>query len=227
MQALELLKGDLDGELFLELQARLAKPKVVPPRKKEDAQLRKRIEKDKAKDQQAKLDQRVYNLRNDLVLAETQAEENRRRVLVLQSEWQALYDQAGEETDEKVEKQLSQGDLESDGMEATDDERIPLGDSGGARNNVRRPRKMAKVRGFRRKFFALPSTSSFDDVLDRVDPSALCQHLLDRLPQEQFEGAMQSLTTNLLQAIAGKAHDRGILDEAAGRAFVERFVHQG
>ena len=31
VQALELLKGDLDGELFLELQARLAKPKVVPP----------------------------------------------------------------------------------------------------------------------------------------------------------------------------------------------------
>ena len=45
VQALELLKGDLDGELFLELQTRLAKPKVVPP-KKEDALLRKRIEKD-------------------------------------------------------------------------------------------------------------------------------------------------------------------------------------
>ena len=52
-------------------------------------------------------------------------------MLVLQSEWQALYDQAGEETDEKGEEQLSQGDLESDGMEATDDERIPLGDSDG------------------------------------------------------------------------------------------------
>ena len=116
--------------VFLELQARLAKAKVVHPKKK-DALLRKRIEKDKAKDQQAKLDQRVYNLRNDLVLAETQAEVNRQRVLVLQSEWQALYDQAGEETDEKVEKQLSQGDLESDGMEATDDERVPLGDSDG------------------------------------------------------------------------------------------------
>ena len=101
VQALELLKGDLDGELFLELQARLAKPKVVPPKKKEIDLLRKRIEKDKAKDQQAKLDQRVYNLRNDLALAETQAEENRQRVPVLQSEWHALYDQAGEETDEK------------------------------------------------------------------------------------------------------------------------------
>ena len=71
------------------------------------------------------LDQRVYNLRNDLALAETQAEENRQSVLILQSELQALYDQAGEETYEKVEQQLSQGDLESYGMEATDDERIP------------------------------------------------------------------------------------------------------
>ena len=33
VQALELLKGDLDGELFLELQTRLAKPKVVLPKK--------------------------------------------------------------------------------------------------------------------------------------------------------------------------------------------------
>ena len=53
VQALELLEGDLDGELFLELQTRLAKPKVVRPKKKEDALLRKRIEKDKAKDQRA------------------------------------------------------------------------------------------------------------------------------------------------------------------------------
>ena len=102
MQALELLKGD--RELFLELQTRLAKPKVVLPKKKEDALLRERIEKDKAKEQQ----ERVYNLRNDLALAETQAEENRQRVLILQSEWQALYEQAGEETDEKIELQLSQ-----------------------------------------------------------------------------------------------------------------------
>ena len=48
-------------------------------------------------------------------------------MLDLQNEWQALYDQAGEATDEKVEKQLSQGDLESDGMEATDDERDSFG----------------------------------------------------------------------------------------------------
>ena len=148
---------------FLELQTRLAKTKVVHPKKKEDALLRKRIEKDKAKDQQAKLDHRVHNLRNDLALAETQAEDNRQRVLVLQSEWQALYDQAGEETDEKAEQQVSQGDLESDGMEATDDERIPLGDSDGfltvemgARSNVGRLRKMARVKGFRMKIFVLP-----------------------------------------------------------------------
>ena len=61
----------------------------------------------------------------------TQAEENRQRVLVLENEWQALYDQAGEETDDKAEPQPSQGDLESDGMDATDDERIPLRDSDG------------------------------------------------------------------------------------------------
>ena len=125
---------------------------MVLHKKKEDALLRKRIEKDKAKDQQAKLDQRVYNLRNDLVLAETQAEENRQRVLILQSEWQALYDQAGEETDEKAEQQLSPIDLESDGMEATDDERIPLGDSDGfltvlSRNGRKKQRREAAQDG--------------------------------------------------------------------------------
>ena len=53
VQALELLKGDVEGELYLELQTRLAKPNAVPPKKKEDALLRKRIEKDKAKEHQA------------------------------------------------------------------------------------------------------------------------------------------------------------------------------
>ena len=69
----------------------LAKPKVVPPEKKVDALLRKRIQKDKAKDQLVKLDHRVENLRNDLVLAQSQAEE-RQRVLVLQSDPTSLYD---------------------------------------------------------------------------------------------------------------------------------------
>ena len=235
VQALELLEGDLDGELFLELQARLAKPKVVLPKKKEDALLRKRIEKDKAKDQQAKLDQRVYNLRNDLVLAETQAEENRQRVLVLQSEWQALYDQAGEETDEKVEKQLSQGDLESDGMEATDDERIPLGDSDGfltvlSRHGRKKQRREAAQDGQGEKAPDVdppPPPPVPTDVLDRLNPSVLCQHILGGVAAEQFEGAMHNLASNFLQAIAGTAFDRGIMDEAAGRAFVQRIVQQG
>ena len=42
-----------------------------------------------------------------------------------------MYDQAVEETDDKVEEQLSQGNPESDGMEATDEEKIPLGASDG------------------------------------------------------------------------------------------------
>ena len=125
VHTLELLKGDLDGELFVELQTRLAKPKVVRPKKKEDALLQKRIEKDKAKDHQAKLDQRVENLRNDLDLAVTQAEENRQRVLVLQSEWQALHDQVGEETDEQADAQPSR-DPDTDGMDASDGEQNPI-----------------------------------------------------------------------------------------------------
>ena len=99
VQALELLKGDLDRELYLELQSRLATPKVVLPKKKEDALLRKRIEKDKAKELQARLEQRLSNLKGELASVEAQAEENRQRVLVLQSEWQALYDKTGEDTD--------------------------------------------------------------------------------------------------------------------------------
>ena len=158
-------------------------------------------------------------------------------MLVLQSEWQALYDQAGEETDEKVEKHLSQGDLESDGMEATDDERIPLGDSDGFLTVLSRHGRMKQrmeaaqddqgERDQEEILLPLPPPQASSDMMDRVDPGTLCQHLLDRVPPEQFEGAMQSLATSLLQAIAGKAHERGILDEAAGRAFVDRFVQQG
>ena len=55
----------------------------------------------------------------------------------------------------------------------------------------------------------------------------LCRHILDGVPVDQFEGAMQNLPTSLLQAIAGKAYDLGIMDEAAWRAFVQRFAPQG
>ena len=208
---------------------------MVPPQK-EDALLRKRIEKDRAKDEQDKLDQRVYNLRNDLALAETQAEENRQRVLILQSEWQALYDQAGQETDEKVEQQLSHNDLESDGTEATDDERIPLGASDGfltVLSRSRRKKQRGEVeqdgQGEKAPEGDPPSPPPLvsTDVVDNVDPGVLCQRILDGVPVDQFEGAMRNLATNLLQAIAGKAYDRGIMDEAAGRAFVQRFSQQG
>ena len=46
----------------------------------------------------------------------------------------------------KVEKQLSQGDLESDGTEATDDERIPLGDSDGFLTVLSRSRRKKQRR---------------------------------------------------------------------------------
>ena len=69
VQALELSKGDLDGELYVELQSRLAKPKV-PPKEKEDALLRKRIEKDRAKDLQARLEQRLSDLKGELASVE-------------------------------------------------------------------------------------------------------------------------------------------------------------
>ena len=233
VQALELLKGDLDGELFLELQTRLAKPKVVSPKKKEDALLRKRIEKDKAKEQQAKLEQRVYNLRNDLALAESQAEENRQRVLVLQSEWQALYDQAGEVSDDKVEDQCSEGNPESDGMEATDEEKIPLGDSDGfltvlsrhGRKKQRREATQGEQDGKGQEDVLNPPPPPHEDIMDRVNPVQLCHHLLDNVPLEQFEGTVQDLANTLLQAIADKTHERG--GEAAGRPFVQRYSPQG
>ena len=55
----------------MELQTRLAKQNVVLPKKKEDALLEKRIEKDKAQVHQTKLDQKVENLRNELALLDT------------------------------------------------------------------------------------------------------------------------------------------------------------
>ena len=80
--------------------------------------LRKRIEKDKAKDQQAKLEQRVENLRNLLSWRKL-----RQRVLVLQSDLQAPYDQAGE-------RKPSQ-DPDTDGTDVSNEEKSPLEDSDG------------------------------------------------------------------------------------------------
>ena len=134
------------------------------------------------------MDLRVYNLRNDLALAETQAEENRQRALILQSEWQALYEQTGEETDEKIEQQLSQGDLESDGMEATDDERIPLGGSDGfltvlSRSRRKKQRREAEQDGQGEK---APDDDPRPPLMDRLDPGVLCRHILGGVPVDQF-----------------------------------------
>ena len=135
VQALESLMGDLDGDLFLELPTRLAKPKVVPLKNKEDALLRKRNEKDKAEEQLAKIDQRVENLRNELAGLEVQAEESRHRVVVLQSEWQALYDKAGEESVEKADAQPCHAP-ESDGMDDSDTHSVLQGDADGFPHGV-------------------------------------------------------------------------------------------
>ena len=93
--------------------------------------------------------------------------------------------------------------------------RIPLGDSDGfltvlSRNVRKKQRREAAQdgQGERVQEEVLrppPPPQASSDVMDRVDLGALCQHLLDRVPQEQLEGAMQSLATNLLQAIASKA----------------------
>ena len=144
--------------------------------------------------------------------------------------------QGGEETDEKAEQQFSQGDLESDGMEATDDERILLGDSDGfltvlSRSGRKKQRREAAQDGQGERvqdedLRPPPPPQISSDVLDRVDPAVLCRHILDGVPADQFEGAMQNLASNLLQTISGKACDRGNMDKAAERAFVERFAQQ-
>ena len=85
---------------------------------------------------------------------------------------------------------------------------------------------MARVKGFRMKIFVLPSASDSERCFGQGGAALLCRHILNGVPPDQFEGAMQNMASNLLQAIAGKAYDRGILDEAAERAFVERFVQK-
>ena len=114
----------------------------------------------------------------------------------------------------KVEKQLSQGDLESDGMEATDDERIPLGDSDNRRKKQRREAELDR-QGAKAPDDD-PPPPVVTDVLDRLDPGVLCQHIIGGVPAEQFEGAMHNLASNFPEAIAGTAFDRGIVDVAAG-----------
>ena len=54
----------------------------------------------------------------------------------------------------------------------------------------------------------------------------LCQHILGVSLRNSLK-AMHNLASNFLQAIAGTAFDRGIMNEAAGRAFVQRFSQQG
>ena len=217
---LGLLKGDLDGEFYLELQSRLAKPKVVPPKKKEDALLRKRIEKDKAKDLQARLEQRLSNLKGELASVEAQAEENRQRVLVLQSEWQALYDKTGEDTDVMPENEsVHEEGLGERNMGEVDAMDESVGDEGNLDSDdfrtvlSRRERKMQRVnkndaeteeRG--------PSKEGASSaVLDSIDHNTLCRHTVQIVPTEQFVSAIDKLQRTFLETLAEAANERGLL----------------
>ena len=143
---------------------------------------------------------------------------------VLQSEWQALYDQGGEETDDLA------------GMEASEGEQISLGDSDGfltvlSGSSRKKQRRDAAQDGQGQEVVEeegpLPPPPASGDVMDRVDPGALCQHIPGRVPIEQFQGMMNDLTNTMIQAVAGKAHERVLVDEAARRAFVQRFTQLG
>ena len=77
-----------------------------------------------------KLDHRVENLRNDLVLAQSQAEE-RQRVLVLQSEWQKLcMTRQGRNRTIEADAQPCPAP-ESEGMDDSDTQSVLQGDADG------------------------------------------------------------------------------------------------
>ena len=120
VQALELLKGELESELFLELQTKLAKPRVVPPRKKADASLKKT----RPRTSKPRSIERPKPLRNELVLLETQAEENRQRSLV-------------DDTDEKEADGQPSQDV-SDGTDASEGNVEPVTDVDGFRQVLAR-----------------------------------------------------------------------------------------
>ena len=105
-------------------------------------------------------------------------------------------------------------------MEATDDERIPLRDSDGFLTVLSRSRRKTQ-RGEAEQDGQGEKTRRA--ILPLVLPSRLMFCTMWALVS--FVGT-SSMATHLLQATAGKACDRGIMDEAAGRAFVQRFAQQ-
>ena len=94
-------------------------------------------------------------------------------------------------------------------MEATDDERIPLGDSDGFLTVLSRSRRMkqrreAELDGQGEKApDDDPPPPGPTDVLDRLNPGVLCQHILGGVPAEQFEGAMHYVASNFSSGHCG------------------------
>ena len=168
---------------------------MVPPKKQEDALLRKRIEKDKAKEFPSRLEQRISNLKHELAAVETQAEENRQRVLVLQSEWQALYDTKLERTrirrlkwksvQEEEEGDGDMGDVAAMDESDCDNQEDPEGFKGVLSRCGRKKQRVNKadaaVEG------GNPSGQGIDGtVLDSIDHNTLRRHIFQGIPAEQF-----------------------------------------
>ena len=140
-------------------------------------------------------------------------------MLVLQSEWQALYDKTGEDTDVVPENEsVHEGGLGERNLGEVDATDEFVGDEGNLDSDdfrtVLSRRECKKQRVNKGDADTVERGPSKEDVsstvLDSIDHNTLCRHIVQNVPPEQFVSAMDNLQRTFLETLAEAANDSGL-----------------
>ena len=193
LQALELLKDELDSAVVESLQARF-QPRVIPPKRPEDLLRTKKIEWEKTETQLAAASAKAEKLREQLVELDQSIIDLGERVSCLKTEWRELKD--------KLESDASKKDDESGMDDSTLDEK----EGGGEDADYFEPLRYKVRRKFKRAADAERLEAETKAAYDAVNFQGLVNHLMTTTAPDKLPDLLQEMCTNMFARVAETAY---------------------
>ena len=213
LQALELLKDELDTAVVESLQARLSQPRVIPPKRPEDLLRSKKIEWEKTETQLAAASAKAEKLREQLVELDQSIIDLGERVSCLKTEWRELKD--------KLESDTSKKDDESGMDDSTPDEK----EDGGEDADYFEPLRYKVRRKFKRAADAERLESETKAAYDAVNFQGLVSHLMTTTAPDKLPDLLQEMCSNVFARVAETAIAQSGGQVAEGKKAYESLLH--
>ena len=213
LQALELLKDELDIAVVESLQARLSQPRVIPPKRPEDLLRSKKIEWEKTETQLAAASAKAEKLREQLVELDQSIIDLGERVNCLKTEWRELKD--------KLESDTSKKDDESGMDDLTPDEK----EDGGEDADYFEPLRYKVRRKFKRAADAERLEAETKAAYDAVNFQGLVSHLMTTTAPDKLPDLLQEMCSNVFARVAETAIAQSGGQVAEGKKAYESLLH--